>query len=69
MNKRLSKPRTQYSPSDPIATTTYHLMICSSTGNMVIIGNSSVKRINEEGILSLNDGRKGKLLTSGILKN
>ena len=66
MNKRPSTPKTQYSPSNPLAATSYHLMVSSDTGSMTIVGNSSVKRLATDGILMLNDGRQGKVIISGI---
>ena len=65
MDKRTSKPKTQFSPSDPTLTTTHHLIISPGTGNMSIVGHSSVKKFENEGRLLLNDGRRVKLIISG----
>lgn len=65
MDKRASKPKTQYSPSEPSATTMYHLVVSSETGNLTIVGNSSVKRLSNDGFITLNDGRQGRLIISG----
>jgi len=57
IKKRSIKPKTQYSPSNPTtATTMYHLITYGDTGRIVIVGNSSVKRLANDGIVTLNDG-------------
>lgn len=65
VNKRSSKPRTQYSPSDPIATITYHLVKAVGTDNFMIVGNSSVKKFLDDETVVLNSGATSKIVYSG----
>lgn len=65
LNKRSIKPKTQYSPSNPTTATTYHLILYPDTNNMMIVGNSSIKRQLNNGNIMLNDGQIVKLITSG----
>ena len=65
IKKRSIKPKTQYSPSNPTAATTCHLILYHDTKTMMIVGNSSVKRQMDDDTVVLNDGRKAKLIVSG----
>ncbi|CAF4554290.1 unnamed protein product [Rotaria socialis] len=65
ITKRSIKPKAQYSPSNPTATTKHHLIIFDGTGNMMIVGNSSVKRLERDGTVKLNNGTTAKLIVSG----
>ncbi len=65
LTKRSKKPTTQYSPSNPPPTTKYHLVIYEDTENMMIVGNSSVKRFADDGTMVLSNGRTAKLIVSG----
>jgi hypothetical protein len=64
-SKRSIKPKAQYSPSDPPVITKYHLVIYDGSENMMIVGNSSVKRLADDGTMMLSNGRTAKLLVSG----
>ncbi|CAF4891837.1 unnamed protein product, partial [Rotaria magnacalcarata] len=48
--KRSKKQKQQYSPSNPTTTTTtmYHLIIDNGTNQKMIVGNSSVKRLDND---------------------
>ncbi|CAF1326904.1 unnamed protein product, partial [Rotaria magnacalcarata] len=64
--KRSKKQKQQYSPSNPTTTTTmYHLIIDNGTNQKMIVGNSSVKRLDNDGTVKLNNGRKAQLIFSG----
>lgn len=63
--KRSIKPKTQYSPSEPSAIALYHLINNDDTRTMVIVANSSVKKITNGGAVVLNDNRTAKLIMSG----
>lgn len=64
--KRSKKQKQQYSPSNPTTTTTmYHLIIDNDTNQKMIVGNSSVKRLDSDGTVKLNNGRKAQLIFSG----
>lgn len=64
--KRSKKQKQQYSPSNPTTTTTmYHLIIYNDTNMKMIVGNSSVKRVEKDGTLKLNNGRTAQLIFSG----
>lgn len=65
VKKQSIKPKEQYSPSNPTTTPVYHLVAYADTGHMMIVGNSSVKRLLGESTLLLNDGRTGKIIFSG----
>ncbi|CAF4374659.1 unnamed protein product [Rotaria magnacalcarata] len=65
ITKRSIKPKAQYSPSNPTATTKHHVIIFDGTGNMMIVGNSSVKRLERDGTVKLNNGTTAKLIVSG----
>jgi hypothetical protein len=65
MSKRSIKPKTIFSPSNPAEASTYHLIIYSDTNAMTIVGHSSVKRLENNGIMMLNNGRQGQLIISG----
>ncbi|CAF3224831.1 unnamed protein product [Rotaria socialis] len=65
ITKRSIKPKAQYSPSNPTTTTKHHLIIFDGTGNMMIVGNSSVKRLERDGTVKLNNGTTAKLIVSG----
>ncbi|CAM4761733.1 unnamed protein product [Rotaria magnacalcarata] len=64
ITKRSIKPKAQYSPSNPTATTKHHVIIFDGTGNMMIVGNSSVKRLERDGTVKLNNGTTAKLIVS-----
>ncbi|CAF3168686.1 unnamed protein product, partial [Rotaria sp. Silwood2] len=63
--KRSKKQKQQYSPSNPTTTTMYHLIIDNGTNQKMIVGNSSVKRLDNDGTVKLNNGRKAQLIFSG----
>ncbi|UJR17709.1 hypothetical protein I4U23_004607 [Adineta vaga] len=65
VTKRLAKPKEQFSPSNPPGTTKYHLIVYDDNGLMMIVGNSSVKRFENDGSVLMNGGRTAKLITSG----
>ncbi|CAF2946666.1 unnamed protein product [Rotaria sp. Silwood2] len=66
IKKRSIKPKTQYSPSNSTGTTTmHHLIMYNDSGNIMIVGNSSVKRLQNDGTVILNDGHTAKLIISG----
>jgi hypothetical protein len=65
MTKRSIKPKAQYSPSNIPTSTKYHLIIYDDTEHMMIVGNSSVKRLENDGTMVLNNGRTAKLIVSG----
>jgi len=65
MAKRSIKPKEQYSPSNIPTSTKYHLIIYDDSEHMMIVGNSSVKRLENDGTMVLNNGRTAKLITSG----
>ena len=65
LNKRLAKPKTQYSPSNPTLTTTYHLIRYTDTQKIMIVGNSSVKRFIDDNTVVLNHGRTADLIVTG----
>lgn len=67
IKKRPKKPKTQYSPSNPTITKTYHLVLYSDTKKMMIIGHSSVKRFINDNKVMLNDGNTAKIIVSGII--
>ncbi|CAF5220352.1 unnamed protein product, partial [Rotaria magnacalcarata] len=46
-------------------TTMYHLIIDNGTNQKMIVGNSSVKRLDNDGTVKLNNGRKAQLIFSG----
>ncbi|CAF4264580.1 unnamed protein product [Rotaria sordida] len=66
ITKRSTKPKAQYSPSSPTVTAKYHLVIYNDTKSILVVGNSSAKRIANDGIMKLNDGRIAKLIIPGI---
>ena len=63
--KRSIKPKTQYSPSEPSIIALYHLINNDDTRTMMIVANSSVKKITNDGAVVLNDNRTAKLIMSG----
>lgn len=64
-SRRCIKPRTQYSPSDPVSVAVYHLVNYDDTRTMMIIANSSIKRSMGDDTVVLNDNRTAKVITSG----
>ena len=65
LTKRLVKQKEQFSPSNPPGTAKYHLIVYDDNGLMMIVGNSSVKRFGNDGLLIMNGGRTAKLIISG----
>ncbi|CAF1307834.1 unnamed protein product [Adineta ricciae] len=63
--KRSVKPKEQYSPSNPPATTKYHLIVYDDNGMMMIVGNSSIKRFGIDDSVIMNGGRAATLIISG----
>ena len=63
--KRAVKPKTQYSPSNVSTNAKYHLIIYNDTEYIMIVGNSSVKRFENDGSMVLNNGRTARVIVTG----
>ena len=65
--KRAVKPKTQYSPSNVSTNAKYHLIIYNDTNDFMIVGNSSVKQLENDGSMVLNNGRKARVILTGTI--
>ena len=63
--KRAVKPKTQYSPSNVSTNAKYHLIIYDDTEDIMIVGNSSIKRFESDGSMVLNNGRTARVIVTG----
>lgn len=63
--RRAIKPKTQYSPSNTSINAKYHLIMYDDTEDIMIVGNSSVKRVENDGSMALNNGRTAKVIVTG----
>ena len=63
--RRAIKPKTQYSPSNISTNGKFHLIMYDDTEDIMIVGNSSVKRLGNDGSMALNNGRTAKVIVTG----
>lgn len=63
--RRAVEPKTQYSPSNALTNAKYHLIMHDNTDDIMIVGNSSAKRLQNDGSIILNNGRTAKVVMTG----